>query len=118
MEVQCSVRILEIIVKTSNFYIAGFIPAYENIWFLSNDLGFNSFNKHYYLQLDDMNSYVRDHFDAFGFFSNNISYLDNSTPSRIRNLITGAIKDQKILPKLILVVPDSDILDYWHSKNL
>ena len=47
-----------------------------------------------------------------GFLNNKTDSLDTNAVSRIRNLLVGAIHMQVQLPKLIVVVPDNDIIEY------
>ena len=43
---------------------------------------------------------------------------DTNTISRLRNNFKGAIEDQIVLPKTVLIVPDNDIIKYfWYKKE-
>ena len=43
--------------------------------------------------------------------------LDQNTISRLRNNLVGAIGDQVVLPKIIVIVPDNDIIKYFWYKD-
>ena len=43
--------------------------------------------------------------------------LDPSPFSRICNSLLGAIKEQMVLPRLIVIVPDDNIVSYIESRN-
>ena len=96
--------------------IPGSVRAYDNCWFFGDEFGSHSFEVHFKgRKAEDYNSYTRAHFDVKGFFNN--KFCDNpSVISRFSNLIVYAIQTivsfntQMPLPKLIVVVPDSDLL--------
>ena len=106
------------IIQEMFIMIPGFIPAYEKVWFFGDAFMFAMFEQNYKLQMDEMKTYVRDHFDVAGYMNNNYNSLDHNVPSRMRNLMVQAQKEQILLPKIIVVVPDSDILDYCMTKNV
>ena len=82
---------------------------------IGDDFGFKSFNKYFY-ELDHAEHYIFDEFEVSGFNNNkNLSY-DRNVVSRMRNNLVGAIKEQPILPKFIVVVLDDDIINYFLSK--
>ena len=94
------------------------MPAYEKIWFFCDEFGFSTFNHHYLLKLDEMMCYTHEIFDVFGFLSSGTDRRDMNTVSRMRNLMVRAILEQKTFPKMIIIVPDADILDYCVLKGV
>ena len=59
-------------------------------------------------------------FEISGFNNNKNASYDNNTLSRFRNGLVAAITDQKILPKMAVIVPDDDLINYfclWYKKK-
>ena len=92
------------------------MPAYEKIWILSNEFGFDTFNKYFHATDHIVKPYIRENFDVFGYFNNSLSW-DKSILSRLRNLLITAMEEQKTLPKMIVVVPEFDIIKLCIQRN-
>ena len=88
----------------------------EKIWITGDDFGFNSFNKYFY-QHSDEDQYAKSAFEVSGFHNDRLQSYDTNTISRIRNYLVGAKKDQKILPKFIVLVIDDNIIKYLRHKG-
>ena len=87
------------------------MEGYDKIWFFCDNFGFNTFSKNYHSRpLKEYIGYVRDNYEVTGFLNNKYKSLDQNAVSRLRNLMIGAISDYPLLPKLIVIVPDEDIL--------
>ena len=56
-------------------------------------------------------------FEISGFNNDSGASIDKNTVSRFSNNFVGAIADQKIFPKIIVIVPDNDILKYFWYKD-
>ena len=94
------------------------VRAYDRCWFFGGDFGSKSFEQHFQLKRSDSEyvGYVRSHFDTIGYF--NGTSCNNTNPSVIgsyANLITAALDTRcggKLfpLPKLVVIVPDDDII--------
>ena len=89
----------------------------EKIWVMGDDFRHKSFNKYYYLQAGD-EQYMKEQFEVTGFMNDKSSSLDTNTLSRFRNNFVGAVTDQPVLPKFVVIVPDNDIMKYvWYHKD-
>ena len=89
----------------------------EKIWVMGDDFRHKSFNKYYYLQAGD-EQYMKEQFEVTGFMNDKSSSLDTNTLSRFRNNFVGAVTDQPVLPKFVVIVPDNDIIKYvWYRKD-
>ena len=89
----------------------------DRCWFFMDDFASRSFEQYFQgRKSEDFNSYVEAHFDTKGFFNNFISSDNPSVISRMGNLVINAItnkdanKKQLPLLKLIVVVPDDDVI--------
>ena len=54
--------------------------------------------------------YMKEKFEVSGFMNNEDQSYDINIISRIRNGLVSAICDQIVLPKMIIMVPDDNIL--------
>ena len=52
-----------------------------------------------------------------GLVTKNFSNLNPSLMGRLRNSLVNGIKDQKTLPKMVVIIPDQDIIDMFLHKN-
>ena len=60
--------------------------------------------------------YMIEEFEVSGFNNNkNLSY-DKNVISRMRNNLIGAMKDQPVLPKFIVIVLDDDVITYFKNR--
>ena len=73
---------------------------------------FGSYNRYCYQQLED-NYYIRKNFEVSGFMSNPDKSLDSNGVSQFRNLLVGTIRDNPILPKLLVFIPEGDLINYF-----
>ena len=84
---------------------------------MGDKFGFNSYEKYYFQRSkSEYEAYVKENYEMSGFMAGELE-LDNCPVSRLRNNILMAIEKQPILPKLIVIVPDDDILEYIANKN-
>ena len=44
--------------------------------------------------------------------NNRVNSLDTNTVSRYRNQLIGALLDKKVLPKIVVIIPDDDIINF------
>ena len=106
------------IVNFTDFLIVAPPKGLEQIWVLSDKFGFESFSKHYYQQKDNLsNNYISSHYEVSVFFNDDPASLDKNVLSRLHNLLVGAINDRTILPKLMVIIPDDDLINYFLSKG-
>ena len=96
------------------FYYLVFVLApvigYESIWFCGDDFGHQTFNDYYLNRMDDFRGYAKDNFEVIGFMSDSATSDDLTLISRLRNILVEAITKQVLLPKIIVFVPDDDII--------
>ena len=87
--------------------------GYEKAWFLSDDF------EEFYFQRDMAHymGYIRHHFEVSGFMTNSARSIGSNIISRMRSTLVGAIRDQKLFPKVIIMVPDMDIINYLLQRN-
>ena len=52
-----------------------------------------------------------------GFMNNRTHSLDMNTVSRFRNLLVRTLTDRVILPRLLVIVPDDDIINYPNVRD-
>ena len=100
------------------FSLLAQVAAYDRCWVFGADFASHSFEQHFKFRAStDFNSYTKAHFDVMG-YCNNFVICDNpSLISRLGNLLIQAAcpsnsNNTKILPlpKIIVVVPDDDII--------
>ena len=98
------------------------VASYERVWFFGDDFGQRSFKQHFKGRKSmDYNAYVKANFDFTGFFASFIN--DNpSLISRMTNLLINAIECKVNgrllpLPKIVVVVPDNDIICLLSDKD-
>ena len=98
--------------------------GYESIWFCGDDFGHQTFNDYCLNRMDDFHGYAKDNFEVIGFMSDSATSDDLTLISRLRNILVEAITKQVLLPKIIVFVPDDDIIvflnyvEYGISKCL
>ena len=62
--------------------------------------------------------YMKEKFEVSRFMNNKDQSYDTNTISRIRNGLVTAICDQIVLPKMIIMVPDDNILQNIKEQHL
>ena len=87
----------------------------DSLWVIGDDFGFKSFTKHFY-ERNDIDRYMMEHFEVIGFNNNKELSYDVNTISRMRNNLVGAVHDQKLLPKYVVVVLDDDIIQFARRR--
>ena len=96
--------------------------AYDRCWFIGDDFGSRSFEQHFQAcKSVDYNGYVCAHFDTTGYFGNFVTGSP-SMLARYSNVLVQAMYcnyGNKVLPlpKIIVVVPDDDLLKLLHSGS-
>ena len=87
---------------------------------MSDEFGFhsNSFTKYFYeYEPEEDKHYSKLHFEVSGFMNNTLKSYENNIVSRIHNGVVAAIREQPILPKYIVMVPDDNVLSYAGKKG-
>ena len=82
---------------------------------LGDDFGFKSFDPCYY-QKTGVEKYMMTMYEVRGFNNDKKASYGTNLISRMRNCLVGSIRDQKALPKFIIVVLDDDLINYIQLK--
>ena len=91
------------------------MAAYDQCWIFGDSFCASSFEQYFKSRCsDDFNGYTKVHFDATGYY-NNFTSDNPSVISCMGNLMTFAMESkcfnqQLALPKLVVVVPDDDLI--------
>ena len=104
------------ILKIYDSVFADYIKGLDAIWVLSDDFGFQSFTK-FYMELENTDHYMKEQYKVMGFSNNKKASADKNILSRIHNNFIGAISDQTVLPKFIVIVPDNNIITAFPRKT-
>ena len=114
--ISCLLLNAKITHSSINFVFPVAVKAYERCWFFGDEFTTCSFEQYYKSrQSSEFNGYVKSHFDVTGFYNGMMSE-NPCIISRLANLMGHAILtktvDNKLLPlsKLVVVVPDADII--------
>ena len=90
------------------------VTAYERLWIFSDEFGSRSFDQ-FYLSRMSADCYIKTHFDITS-YTNNMFSENPSVIGRLGNLVKNALDNSMFnkkripLPKMIVVVPDDDII--------
>ena len=99
------------------YLITGYIKGIEKIWFVGDEFVHNSYAEYYFQRSQtEFQGYVKDKYEMSGFMATN-SPLDRSLVSRIRNNLLTAIREQPVLPRIVVVVLDDNIVNFIEQKN-
>ena len=98
--------------------ITGKVRGYEEIWFFGDNFGFRSYLEHFN-ERDPANydGYVKMQYSMKGFFTNKFTHHDQNAVSRLCNVIAKAIQDRTLLLKIMVIVPDDDLITYVNINN-
>ena len=119
MEIQCSLPISKIIVNcihTTILYVLGKIRGIDKLWFLGDVFVLNTYSRYCHQQPEE-EFYIKRNFEVSAYMSNKNNSLDQNMVSRYRNLLVGILAEQIILPKLLVVVPDDDLITYVNHQT-
>ena len=94
---------------------AGTIKGLEKAWFLGDSFCYKNFEQYYY-KAGASSHYLIQHYEVSGFLCDGYQSQDKNIFSRLRNVLANALEQQVFLPKLIVLVPDDDILCYLVDK--
>ena len=100
------------------------VAAYDSCWFFGDDFGSRTFEQYFQAKrAKEYNGYVKAHFDTYGFFPNPFTSDNPSMISRYSNLVSQAVQrnhvDKRLypFPKLIVVVPDNDLIKDFADQH-
>ena len=94
---------------------AGFVPGLQQIWILGDDLPSCTYETNFARVKPE--GYAISNYEVQDFSNNKFTTINPNMISRIRNLMAQAIKEQVLLPKFIVIVPDDDIIKYVNFSN-
>ena len=98
--------------------LAGKIKSCEEVWFLGDNFGFKTYSEHFNeRKFEDYDGYTRRYYGTRGFFTNKYSHHDQNAVSRLRNTLAKAITDRVLLPKMVVIVPDNDLIKFAQSAD-
>ena len=93
--------------------ISGKIPGYENIWFIGNSFMVRSFRQYFQdREQESYRGYIKKHFQTSGYMSDKYISNNPNMTGRIQNCLVKVIHDQLLLPKMIVIVLDDDIIHF------
>ena len=93
--------------KAITLIFTGRATGMERIWVIGDDFAAASFQQYFITSAND--SYTKENFEASGFFANALSH-NRSPISRIRNALTCAYNQQLLIPKMVFIVTEDDII--------
>ena len=88
--------------------------GYEKIWLLGDNFAYNTLESYYKnLKNEDgiHNTYVYGNYEVHAFCTKENSNNTKNVLSRFRNALVTAFNEHSVLPKLIVVIPDDDIIN-------
>ena len=89
------------------------VPAYEKLWFIADEFGYQSYEDHFRKRSHKPYSvYIKENFDVTAFINGKFKSKDPSVVSRLRNALVTAVTKQPVLPKLVVIVPDDDMIKF------
>ena len=88
------------------------MKAYDTVWFVGDQFFSETFTQYFQnaSSREDKTSYIRAYYDTIGYCQ--VEGLNRNIFSRLRNAVVEGINKQVLLPKVILLVFENDILDY------
>ena len=99
-------------------FVLGNPHGYKKIWFIGDDFGHKTFSEFFFeREPSDYCGYARENFEVSGFMGDSFKSLDTNLISRMRGTFLKAIKDKVLLPKMVVLVPDDDIINYLKGRG-
>ena len=87
------------------------VKGIEKIWYFGEKFGSRSFEQYFKLKIGATDaSFSYKFFEVSGFMNNRFMSLDVNAFSRLCNLMAKAISEQIYLPKMVVIMPDDDII--------
>ena len=91
------------------FYIPGAARGIDKLWIIGDDFVSRNLQQ-YYLDTKPDSSYVRNNFEVSGFYNNSFA-LNRSVSSRIQNAVVTAFNQQNLLPKIIVIILEDNLIN-------
>ena len=94
--------------------LSGQMRGYEKIWILGDDFAYNTYQQYFKnLKAEDgtPNTYTYLNFEVRAYLTSQNSMNSKNILSRLRNALVTALNEHSVLPKLIVLVPDDDIIN-------
>ena len=112
MALQCSVQVYKTLITIVTDKRARGI---ERIWIIGDGFCKGSIQQ-YYLQNPEKDYFTRTNYEVSAFFSDKYS-INGNFLSRIRSALITAINQEWALPKLIVVMLETDVIDYITERQ-
>ena len=88
------------------------VTGYDSVWFFGDDFGCQTFYEYYFDWQDNFKGYAKEHFEVIGFINDLRDNEDRSIISQFHNTLVHALEEKPLLPKIIVIVPDDDIINF------
>ena len=100
--------------------IAGTIAGYEKVWFVGDSFITRSYQK-YYREKEHSSyaGYVKENFQITGYRSMSDRYtsMNPNLIGRMQNCLVLAIQEEVLLPKMVVMVLDEDLIQFLDLKE-
>ena len=95
----------------NNFIFVGYIKGLEYLWILGDEFPFRTIDK-YFLQHNhqEYNGHSKEHYELLACNMSKYASTDCNVISRIQNKFAKTVNEGKFLPKMVVIVPDDDII--------
>ena len=87
------------------------MKGYDSVWFIGDDFADQTLGPYYIDRSDGFKAYARDLFEVCAFTKEPDGKV-RDTISRFRNGLVDGINQEFLLPKIVVIVPDDDIINY------
>ena len=94
-----------------HFVISGYISGIEKVWIVGDEFTFRTYDE-YFEQRNhkEYNGFTKENYEIHGVTTSKYASVDKNIVSRIRNKFAKAIEEKKFLPKLVVIIPDDDLI--------
>ena len=92
------------------------VSGYDQLWFIGDTFVATSFRQHFKKERE-YSFFCKDHFDISAYCGSRQSEKDQNIVRRIKNSLIAGLNKHWKMPKYIVVVLDSDVIDFVDYKN-
>ena len=96
------------------FDISGYVHGYEKLWFIGDKFAYNTYQDYFKnLKSEDgtPTTYSYLNYEVRAYLTSQHTLNVKNILSRLRNALITALNEHAVLPKLITIVPDDDIIN-------
>ena len=98
--------------------ITDYVEGMERIWYLCDEFGHKSFAEYYYqVDLAEYKGFIPENYETTGLVTSSYKNLNPSILGHLHNSVISGMKDQKLLPKMLVIVLDDDLLKAIVDQN-